>query len=343
METSDKVRCVACWACRTSVEVPKVNGEWVSEFKCGWCGAITSMRPISSKGRYGLLLPSPENCCSWRLLNCVSLMSQFGAVAFVVCLLLTLMLVGIFGLLPNAFINTSNLLWSQILAVFISVNILINYILAATKSSRSVSNRLPQIQGGTVPKGVYDGYRFCVSCQTVKAPNVHHCSVCNACIEEMDHHCPFIGNCVGRRNLRSFILFLIWTGFGAIYAMIVCVVLMIKSFPLVMEKSPRRASVWNWPSIVQNYLPWWCLASYYTFVVALTGGIGVFVLLSTQLHQIWNGHTYIEQLKGQTSSYRTETFFTRLGRIFGGNNPLYWLLPFATERMAHDKVEWKVR
>lgn len=117
------------------------------------------MRPISSKGRHGLLLPSPENCCNRRSINCLSLTSQFGAVIFVVCLLSTLMIIGIFGLLPNAFTSTYPLLWSQILAVFVSVNILINYTLAATQSSRSVSNRLPQIQGETVPKGAYDGYR----------------------------------------------------------------------------------------------------------------------------------------------------------------------------------------
>jgi hypothetical protein len=41
-----------------------------------------------------------------------------------------------------------------------------------------------------------------------KPPNVHHCSQCNACVRGMDHHCPWINNCVGSDNRGYFILFL---------------------------------------------------------------------------------------------------------------------------------------
>lgn len=39
-----------------------------------------------------------------------------------------------------------------------------------------------------------------------------HCSECDSCVEQMDHHCPFISTCVGRRNYKWFFLFVhsIW-------------------------------------------------------------------------------------------------------------------------------------
>lgn len=42
---------------------------------------------------------------------------------------------------------------------------------------------------------------FCKTCQFAKPARCHHCHVCNKCVLKMDHHCPWLGACVGFHNV----------------------------------------------------------------------------------------------------------------------------------------------
>ncbi|KAK5643261.1 hypothetical protein RI129_007106 [Pyrocoelia pectoralis] len=45
-----------------------------------------------------------------------------------------------------------------------------------------------------------------------RPPRAHHCRICKRCIKRMDHHCPWINNCVGERNQKYFMQFLVYVG-----------------------------------------------------------------------------------------------------------------------------------
>ena len=59
-----------------------------------------------------------------------------------------------------------------------------------------------------VIKGRLFQVKFCVTCKIFRPPGASHCKHCNVCVERYDHHCPWVGNCIGRKNYPDFFYFL---------------------------------------------------------------------------------------------------------------------------------------
>uniref|UniRef100_A0A8C1A5H3 Palmitoyltransferase n=1 Tax=Cyprinus carpio carpio TaxID=630221 RepID=A0A8C1A5H3_CYPCA len=61
---------------------------------------------------------------------------------------------------------------------------------------------------------------LCKKCIVPKPARTHHCSICSRCILKMDHHCPWLNNCVGHFNHRYFFSFCLFMTMACIYCSI---------------------------------------------------------------------------------------------------------------------------
>lgn len=50
-------------------------------------------------------------------------------------------------------------------------------------------------------------YRWCDFCNVYQPPDGAHCPECNVCIAGYDHHCVWMGVCIGKKNMKSFMRF----------------------------------------------------------------------------------------------------------------------------------------
>lgn len=80
-----------------------------------------------------------------------------------------------------------------------------------TQKSTSHSDGTATDIGGVPP-------RLCPTCIVDRSVASLHCSKCNICVVGLDHHCPFVGSCVGRGNRRVFVLFTFFASLGCLYS-----------------------------------------------------------------------------------------------------------------------------
>jgi len=132
--------------------------------------------------------------------------------------------------------------------------------------------------------------KFCNLCKGFKAPRAHHCRKCRRCIMKMDHHCPWINNCVGHKNHKSFTLFLIFVVIGCSHASVILIMACLQH--LFWDEGFLIIQIYEY-EVIQfnpNYLVAFCIAT------GLSVGVVVAVsfLLYYQLKSIFTNQTGVE-------------------------------------------------
>jgi len=168
--------------------------------------------------------------------------------------------------------------------------------------------------------------RVCRRCKIVKPARAHHCSTCARCVVKMDHHCPWVNNCVAVFNQKYFILFLFYTGFCCFYS----VVLLIGRF-VSCTNNLRTCTV----SGVHVAL---CVIN---FIEAVIFGLFVSIMLWDQMSAIYENTPGIDALQHRMGPKRS--MYLSLKEVFGEPLSWRWLLPLTLPKQVHDDFQMELQ
>ena len=125
---------------------------------------------------------------------------------------------------------------------------------------------LPGPHSGTI--NTISTMKYCDTCRIWRPIRCAHCSKCGVCVSVMDHHCPWLGNCIGWRNYWYFFIFL--TG-----SVVVCIWLLVMSVYKMSHTGVNHH--FGWCSLLLAIyamvcLPYAALLWIFHVILAITGG-----------------------------------------------------------------------
>ena len=165
--------------------------------------------------------------------------------------------------------------------------------------------------GLEVPGNIKDG-RVCKKCGGGWKPaRAHHCSICQRCVFRMDHHCPWINNCVGYASQKLFMLFLLYISILSGYTLILLATASMLWFLDGRVVDPVTLGLSSMLALESIFFAYF-----------------VMTFMNEQLESLETNTTLIETYQRSAASSK-RTFAENFAEIFG-NNKILWILPIDT-------------
>jgi hypothetical protein len=194
----------------------------------------------------------------------------------------------------------------------------------------------------------YKDWTICTRCEMYRPPRAHHCRICKRCIKRMDHHCPWINNCVGERNQKYFLQFLFYVGILALYSTLL-VGFSWYFHPLSSKEHLNDLNGGKFTSasmkvqasrdalfVKQTRI----LHSVIVGLESVLFGLFVFAIGCDQFDAIFSDETLVEQAKKQGPFRPRKPKMALLAEVFGRNqHAVAWLIPFELRKTGTRHIE----
>lgn len=147
------------------------------------------------------------------------------------------------------------------------------------------------------------------------------------CVRKMDHHCPWVNNCVGENNQKFFVLFTFYIATLSVHSLVLVILQFISC---VHSEWSECSGSFSPPATVILLL--------FLGFEALLFAIFTSIMLGTQLNAIWNDETGIEQLKKEEARWIRKSRWKSFHAVFGLFS-IQWFSPFTVAPLEGKKKD----
>ena len=124
---------------------------------------------------------------------------------------------------------------------------------------------------------------YCPYCLVKKTYRSLHCLICQICVDEFDHHCFWVGNCIGKKNYTLFFIFLVYILLNTLFNVITNIYFLVKE--IKEEKDEDTAFPYYLDEDAFIYkLPTRIVVSVCCFIICICFFIPLFSLFRMQLN-----------------------------------------------------------
>ena len=172
---------------------------------------------------------------------------------------------------------------------------------------------------------------FCYNCSLYRPPRASHCSLCDNCVERFDHHCLWLGTCIGKRNYRYFYFLTTCIIFSAIFQIGYSI-----NYIVIQSKKLKNKEKYN------KYILWGFVAISLYDLLFVIFFLGKLWILHTYL--VFHNITFYENIKKKfkkipnVNPFDKKLFYT-FKRILWRIPPSSFLIPQIEKYLSKEKLK----